>query len=158
MIRLGIGYDSHRFATGRRLVLGGVIVPDAVGLAGHSDGDAIAHAIADAMLGAVALGDLGQLFPDADPRYRDADSIELLRDVRTRVREAGWMVHNVDATVITEAPRLAAHFPAMRQRLSQALDADVAAISLKAKTNEGMGWIGRGEGLAVMAIAALLPA
>ncbi len=106
MIRVGIGYDSHRFAADRPLVLGGVTIPGAMGLAGHSDGDAVAHAVADALLGALALGDLGQLFPDSDPVFRGADSIELLRQIRLRVRDAGWVVHNVDATVITEAPRL----------------------------------------------------
>jgi 2-C-methyl-D-erythritol 2,4-cyclodiphosphate synthase len=158
MIRVGIGYDSHRFAAGRPLVLGGITIPDAMGLAGHSDGDAVAHAIADAMLGALGLGDLGHFFPDTDPRYRDADSMGLLERVRTRSREVGWVVHNIDATIITEAPRLAPHLQAMRERLASALDADVAAVSLKAKTNEGMGFIGQGEGLAVIAIAALQPA
>ncbi len=158
MIRVGVGYDSHRFTADRPLVLGGVTIPDTPGLAGHSDGDAVAHAVADAMLGAIGLGDIGRVFPDSDPAFRGADSIELLTLIRHRVREAGWVVHNIDATVITEAPRLGAYFAAMRERLAMALDADLAAISVKAKTNEGMGFIGRGEGLAVIATASLLPA
>ncbi len=154
-MRIGIGYDSHRFAPGRRLVLGGVEVPHTLGLAGHSDADAVAHAVTDAVLGAAALGDIGTHFPPSDERWRDADSLELLRQARALAAAAGWLVANVDVTVVCEAPRLGAHVPAMRERLAEALGVAVGAVSIKAKSNEGMGWIGRGEGLAAMAVALL---
>ncbi len=156
-MRIGVGYDSHRFAPGRRLVLGGVEVPHALGLAGHSDADALAHAVTDAVLGAAALGDIGAHFPPSDERWRDADSLELLRRAVALAAAAGWAVGNVDVTVICEAPRLGAHVPAMRERLAAALGVAAGAVSIKAKTNEGMGWVGRGEGLAAMAVALLQP-
>jgi 2-C-methyl-D-erythritol 2,4-cyclodiphosphate synthase len=158
MTRVGIGYDSHRFASGRPLVLGGITIPHPQGLAGHSDADAVAHALADAMLGAICLGDIGRLFPDSDPAHKDADSMLLLADVGRRVREQGWALQQADITVLAELPRLAPHAPAMQARLAEALAADAAAISIKAKTNEGMGCIGRGEGIAVFAVATLVPA
>ncbi len=154
-MRIGVGYDSHRFAPGRRLVLGGVDVPHTLGLAGHSDADAVAHAVTDALLGAAALGDIGTHFPPSDERWRDADSLELLRRAVALVTADGWRVANVDVTVVCEAPRLGAHVPAMRARLASALGVAGGAVSIKAKSNEGMGWIGRGEGLAAMAVALL---
>ena len=154
-MRVGIGYDSHRFAEGRPLVLGGVHIPHPRGLAGHSDADAVAHAVADALLGAAGLGDIGVLFPPSDPRWKDADSIDLLRQACGRVQAAGRRFVQADVTVILEQPVLAPHVPRMRERLAGALGADAAAVSIKAKSNEGMGWIGRGEGIAVIAVALL---
>ncbi len=157
-MRIGIGYDSHRFAPARRLVLGGVEVPFALGLAGHSDADAVAHALTDAVLGAAALGDIGTHFPPDDPRWRDADSLELLRGAVALVAAQGWSVGNADVTVICETPKLAPYIAPMRERLAGSLRVDVAAVSIKAKTNEMMGWIGRGEGIAAIAVALLRPA
>lgn len=154
-MRAGIGYDSHRFADNRPLVLGGVVIPHDRGLAGHSDADAVAHAVTDAILGAAGLGDIGAHFPPTDDRWKDADSIELLRRAVALLAEHGYVPSNVDVTVICEAPRIGPHVPAMRDRLAGALGVDPAAVSIKGKTNEGMGWIGRGEGIAAMAIALL---
>lgn len=154
-IRVGTGYDSHRFAPGGRLVLGGVEIPSAVGLMGHSDGDAIAHAITDAVLGAAGAGDIGELFPDTDAVNRGRDSIEMLSLAVAYLRDLGWTVQQVDATVITEQPRIAPHRPAMRARLAVALGVSESCVSVKGKTNEGMGWIGRGEGLACIAVASI---
>ncbi len=154
-MRIGIGYDSHRFAPGRRLVLAGVEVPFALGLAGHSDADAIAHAVTDALLGAAALGDIGTHFPPADERWRDADSLDLLRRALALITAQGWAVANVDVTVVCEAPRLAPYIPAMRERLARSLAVEPAAVSIKGKTNEMMGWIGRGEGVAAVAVVLL---
>jgi 2-C-methyl-D-erythritol 2,4-cyclodiphosphate synthase len=155
MIRVGIGYDSHRFVEGRPLVLGGVTIPHSRGLQGHSDADAVAHALIDAMLGAAAAGDIGQLFPDSDPRWKDADSMELLSSAHGVVRERGFALAQADLTIITEEPRLGGHLPAMAASLTRRLGARPGAVSLKAKSNEGMGFIGRGEGIAVIAIATL---
>ena len=154
-MRVGIGYDSHRFAAGRPLVLGGVTVPHDRGLTGHSDADALAHAVTDAILGAARAGNIGRLFPDTDPQWKDADSIRLLAAAVGRVRQMGFAVGQVDATVITEQPRLGPHLQAMEERLAGALEVASGAVSVKAKTNEGMGFIGRGEGIAVMAVATL---
>ena len=156
--RVGIGYDAHRFAAGRRLVLGGVEIPHEQGLAGHSDADVLLHAIADAILGAAALGDIGQHFPPADERFRDADSQDLLRETVRLARQAGWVPANVDATVIAEAPRMGPHVPAMRQRIAACLGITPEAVGVKATTNEGMGAIGRGEGIAALATVSLMPA
>ena len=155
MIRVGIGYDSHRFTEGRPLVLGGVTIPHEPGLQGHSDADAVAHALIDAMLGAAAAGDIGQLFPDDDPRWKDADSMELLSSAHGVVRGRGYAVAQADLTIITERPRLKNHLPAMAASLTRCLGTPPGTVSLKAKTNEGMGFIGRGEGIAVIAIATL---
>jgi 2-C-methyl-D-erythritol 2,4-cyclodiphosphate synthase len=144
--RAGIGYDSHRFAAGRRLVIGGVEVDHDQGLAGHSDADVLTHAVIDALLGAAGLGDLGTHFPDAEERWRDADSLDLLTTV---MGELPGPVLNVDATVICEKPALGPHRAEMERTLSEALS---APVSVKASTNEGMGWIGRGEGIACVAI------
>lgn len=152
-MRIGIGYDSHRFAPGRRLILGGAEIPFERGLAGHSDADAVAHAVTDAILGAAALGDIGTHFPPSDPEWRDADSLVLLEKAVRLLGDHGQRVVNVDVTVICEAPKLAPHVPAMRERLAAALGIGRAQVSVKAKSNEGMGWIGRGEGIAALAVA-----
>ncbi|HEX6309166.1 MAG TPA: 2-C-methyl-D-erythritol 2,4-cyclodiphosphate synthase [Longimicrobiales bacterium] len=151
-MRVGIGYDSHRFAPDRRLVLGGVEIEHTHGLAGHSDADAVAHAVTDALLGAAGLGDIGRLFPPGDEEWRDADSIELLRRAAERAAEQNYQVVNVDVTVVCEAPKLAPHADAMSGRLADALGIAPRFISVKAKSNEGMGWSGRGEGIAAMAV------
>jgi len=154
-VRTGIGYDSHRFQAGRRLVLGGVEIPYDRGLAGHSDADAVAHAVTDAILGAAALGDIGTHFPPSDPRWKDADSIDLLQRAVRLVDERGYRVVNVDVTVICEAPRIAPYAAQMRERLAAAIGTGIGHVSVKGTTNEGMGWIGRGEGIAALAIALL---
>lgn len=154
-MRAGIGYDSHRFSPGRRLILGGVEIPHNAGLAGHSDADAVAHALTDALLGAAGLGDIGRMFPDTDPRWKNADSIDLLNKAFLKVVEAGFQFVHADVTIILEQPKLAPHLDAMEENLAMALLATPAHISVKAKTNEGMGWIGRGEGVAVIAVATL---
>jgi 2-C-methyl-D-erythritol 2,4-cyclodiphosphate synthase len=151
--RTGLGVDSHRFAAGRRLVLGGVDVPHDRGLEGHSDADVLAHAITDAILGAAGLGDIGEHFPDTDPAWEGADSIALLEAVVALAARAGWRVAHVDATVLMERPKLAPHRPAIRARLSGALDG--AEVSVKATTGEGMGFVGRQEGVAALAVATL---
>ena len=152
-MRAGVGFDSHRFDETRPLVLGGVCIPDAPGLKGHSDGDAVAHAVTDAVLGAAGLGDIGAMFPDTDPAHEGADSIGLLAAAVRRLRARGFRVGNVDVTVIAEQPRIGPHAAAMRERLAGALDVRPSHVSIKGKSNEGLGWIGRGEGLAVMAVA-----
>jgi 2-C-methyl-D-erythritol 2,4-cyclodiphosphate synthase len=151
-VSTGIGYDCHRFATGRRLVLGGVELEHDRGLEGHSDADVLTHAIIDAMLGACALGDIGQHFPDTDARYRDADSIGLLRAATVLVREAGYVVDHVDATVVLERPKLAPVRDRMRARLSDGLGIDLGHVSVKATRGEGMGFVGREEGIAALAL------
>jgi 2-C-methyl-D-erythritol 2,4-cyclodiphosphate synthase len=156
-VRTGIGVDSHRFEAGRRLVLGGVEIAHDAGLAGHSDADVLAHAVIDALLGAAGLGDIGQLFPDTDPEWAGADSIALLRDVAGRVRAAGWSVGHVDATVMMERPKLAPHREAIAATLLGALG-EGASVNVKATTGERMGFVGRGEGVAAMAVATLHPA
>ena len=156
--RVGIGYDSHRFAEGGPLVLGGIAIPGDIHLAGHSDGDAIAHALTDAILGAAALGDIGEMFSDTDPANRGRHSLEMLAAGVARARAAGWMVQQVDVVVVTEALRIAPHRAAMAAALAGALGVEVSAVSIKGKTNEGMGWIGRGEGIACMAVATLVAA
>jgi len=153
MLRIGQGYDVHRLAEGRRLVLGGVEIPSPVGCVGHSDADALAHAIMDALLGALALGDIGQHFPNTDPAYAGADSIALLGRVVALLAEHGARVVNVDATVIVEAPKLAPHIPGMRRRLAAALGVGEGDVSVKATTAEGLGAFGRGEGIAAHAVA-----
>ena len=153
MFRVGIGYDSHRFVAGRPLVLGGVRVPHSHGLAGHSDADAVAHAVTDAILGAAGAGDIGRLFPDTDPRWRDADSMDLLARAHEAVRGRGYACRQVDVTIIAEQPRLGAHAEEMAGNLARCLGLAPGEVSIKAKTNEGMGFVGRGEGLAVIAVA-----
>lgn len=155
--RTGIGYDVHRFAEGRRLVIGGVEIPASRGLDGHSDADVLLHAIADAMLGAAVLGDIGKHFPPTDERWRDLDSRHLLREVTRLVTEAGWLTVHIDATVIAEAPKINPHADRMRAEIATCTGVDVADISLKATTNERMGFVGREEGIAAMAVATLVP-
>ena len=155
MTRVGIGYDSHRFIAGRPLILGGQRVPHSKGLDGHSDADAAAHAVTDAILGAAAAGDIGTHFPDTDPAWQGADSMNLLARARAVVQERGWRVAQVDLTIITEAPKLAAFIPAIAAALAATLGLHAGDVGVKAKTNEGMGFIGRGEGLAVIAVATL---
>ena len=155
MTLTGIGYDSHRFAAGRRLVLGGVEVPHERGLDGHSDADVLAHAVIDALLGAAGLGDIGEHFPDTDERYRDADSLGLLETVLTTVIAAGFEVENIDCTVIMEAPKLRTHRQEIRERLALALNLPATRVNVKATTGEGMGFVGRGEGVAALAVASL---
>jgi 2-C-methyl-D-erythritol 4-phosphate cytidylyltransferase/2-C-methyl-D-erythritol 2,4-cyclodiphosphate synthase len=157
LVRTGIGYDAHRFVPHRRLMLGGVEIPHEQGLAGHSDADVLLHAIADAILGAAALGDIGQHFPPSAERFRDADSRTLLRECARLARETGWAPANVDATVLAEAPRIGPHAPAMRAEIAACLGIAPDAVGMKATTNEGMGAIGRGEGIAALAIATLMP-
>ncbi len=155
LTRTGIGFDVHRLVEGRPLVLGGVTIEHPRGLAGHSDADALLHAVADGLLGAAALGDIGQLFPPDDPRYEGADSIELLREVAGRVGAGGYRIVNVDATVIAEAPRMQPHVSAMRDRIATALDIDRDRVSVKATTFEGLGVLGREEGIAALAVTTL---
>jgi 2-C-methyl-D-erythritol 2,4-cyclodiphosphate synthase len=152
-MRVGIGYDSHRFDATRPLVLGGVEIPHAPGLAGHSDADAIAHAVIDALFGASGLGDIGTHFPPSDDAWKDADSIDLLRRATALLGETNYQVVNVDVTVICESPRIGPFVGRMRERLSDAIGIAPRHVMVKGKTNEGMGWIGRGEGIAVMAVA-----
>jgi len=153
MIRTGIGYDSHRLVAGRRLVLGGVEIAYEQGLQGHSDADVLIHAVCDALLGAVADGDIGQHFPDSDPRWKGADSTVLLARVVERLARAGWRITNVDSTVVAEAPKLQPHIPDMRARLADVMGIDVSRVSVKAKTNEGMDAVGRREGISAIAVA-----
>jgi 2-C-methyl-D-erythritol 2,4-cyclodiphosphate synthase len=153
VITSGIGYDSHRFEPDRRLVLGGVEIEHPLGLAGHSDADVLTHAIIDALLGAAALGDIGQHFPDTDERYRNADSLELLRTTLGLLGDAGCQVMNVDATVMLERPAVSPHREAIRAALAKALQVDPGCVNVKATRGEGMGFVGRGEGAAALAVA-----
>jgi len=155
--RTGIGIDSHAFADGRRLVLGGIEVPSARGLVGHSDADVLTHAIVDALLGAAGLGDIGQHFPDTDPAFEDADSLDLLRAVLSDLEHAGLRATHVDATVMMERPKLSPHRDAIRARLAGVLGLEIDRMNLKATTGEGMGFVGRGEGVAALAVATLEP-
>ena len=152
---IGLGYDSHRLVAGRPLILGGVRIEHETGLAGHSDADVLTHAVIDAVLGAAGLGDIGEHFPDTDERWRDGDSIALLRHVAGLVRDAGLRVVNVDATVVLERPKVSPHKPAMRARLAEALGLDERRVNVKATTGEGMGFVGRNEGAAALAVASL---
>jgi 2-C-methyl-D-erythritol 2,4-cyclodiphosphate synthase len=151
----GIGYDSHRLAEGRRLVLGGVEIPGELGLEGHSDADVLTHAVIDALLGAAGMGDIGEHFPDTDERWRDADSLELLGSVVATVNAAGLKIVNVDCTVVMERPKLSAHRAEIRGLLAQALGLEEKSVNVKATTGEGIGFVGRGEGVAALAIASL---
>jgi 2-C-methyl-D-erythritol 2,4-cyclodiphosphate synthase len=153
MIRVGVGYDSHRFDPTRPLILGGIRIPDAPGLSGHSDGDAVAHAIIDAILGAGAAGDVGRHFPPGDEEWKGADSMDLLARSVDILAEKGFRTSNVDVVVVCERPKIAPVADAIRARLAQVLGLEEGDVSLKGKTNEGMGWIGAGEGLAVHAVA-----
>lgn len=151
-VRVGLGIDTHRFASGRRLILGGVEIPHTHGLQGHSDADVLAHAITDAILGGASLGDIGRHFPDTDPAYKDADSLVLLREAVALVRAQGWAVEHVDATVMLERPKLAPHREAIMGRLAEVVG---GSVHVKATTGEGMGFVGREEGVAALAVATL---
>ncbi len=155
-MRVGFGYDSHRFEEGRPLYLGGVLIPDAVGLKGHSDADVLIHAVIDALLGAAAHGDIGSHFPDADPQWKGADSSKLLAAVVDEIHAAGFAVGNVDATVICERPKLRPHVETIRARLAELLQVDVGCVSVKGKTNEKMDDVGAGIGIEVQCVALLL--
>lgn len=154
-MRIGHGYDVHRLTEGRKLILGGVEIPFEKGLLGHSDADVLSHAVMDALLGAAALGDIGQLFPDSDPAYEGADSLKLLRRVAQALGEHGYGIGNVDATVLAQRPKLAPHIPEMRERLAAAMGIEPGRVSVKATTEEGLGFTGAGEGIAAHAVALL---
>ncbi|MDB4911163.1 MAG: 2-C-methyl-D-erythritol 2,4-cyclodiphosphate synthase [Gemmatimonadetes bacterium] len=156
-MRMGIGYDSHRFGPGNAIRLGGISIPHDHALTGHSDADAVAHAVTDALLGAAGEGDIGSMFPDTDPANRGRDSLEMLTLAMAYLRDRGWRANNVDVTVIAELPRIAPYREAMRDALAGALNLERASVSVKGKTNEGMGWIGRGEGIACIAVATVVP-
>ena len=155
-IRVGQGFDVHALVPGRKLVLGGVEIASARGLLGHSDADVLLHAIADAILGAAAMGDIGQLFPDTDANYRNADSRLLLQQAAQRVRDAGWRVENIDATVVAEEPKIAPHIAAMCQTIAASCEIAASAVSVKGKTSEKLGFAGRGEGIAALAVVLLI--
>ena len=152
-MRIGHGYDVHRLTAGRRLILGGVEIPWELGLLGHSDADVLTHAVMDALLGAAALGDIGQHFPDTDPAYEGADSLELLRHVTGILSQSGYRIGNVDATVLAQRPKLAPHIPAMREKLAAAMGTETSRVSVKATTEVGLGFTGAGEGIAAHAVA-----
>jgi len=156
-VRIGIGYDVHRFVRGRPLVLGGVMIPSEWGLQGHSDADVLVHAIGDALLGALALGDLGEHFPDTDPRYQGISSLTLLEEVVGMVRERGYRLSNLDSVLIAQRPRLAAHLLSMRCNLVEVLRLDLGSISVKVKTAEQLGALGRAEGIAAYAVCVMTP-
>jgi len=155
-MRVGTGYDLHRLEPGRRLIIGGVEIPHEMGLIGHSDADVLCHAITDAILGAAAQGDIGRHFPDTDPAFKGADSIDLLRRAAEIVRAAGFSISNIDAVVIAEQPKISPHVEAMRRKLADAMSIDAAVISVKGKTNEKVGALGRNEAIAVHAVAMLV--
>ena len=155
MLRIGIGYDAHRLVEGRPLTIGGVNISFDKGLEGHSDADVLAHAIMDALLGASAMGDIGMHFPDTDPAYAGADSMKLLQEVGKKLRGAGYTVINIDGIIIAQQPRMAEHIPRMRENIARALGLDMSRVSVKATTTEGMGFPGRGEGIAAQAAVLL---
>ena len=154
-MRIGHGYDVHRLVPDRKLILGGVLIPHETGLLGHSDADVLTHAVMDALLGAAAMGDIGKLFPDNDETFRGADSLLLAREVAKRLQENGWRIGNVDATIVAQAPKLAPHIAAMRQNLANALSLSVDAVSVKATTEEGLGFTGERLGIAAHAVCLL---
>ncbi len=154
-MRVGQGFDVHALVENRKLIIGGVEIPYKKGLAGHSDADVLLHAICDALIGAAALGDIGAHFPDTDPRYKGIDSRKLLREVGKLLTENGWRIINIDATIIAEAPKMAPHIPAMVKNIAADLSIDLKDVNVKAKTNEKLGYIGRGEGIAVEAVACI---
>jgi 2-C-methyl-D-erythritol 2,4-cyclodiphosphate synthase len=155
-VRIGFGYDSHRLAEGRRLILGGVEIPNDRGLAGHSDADVLIHAVCDAILGALAAGDIGRHFPDTDPAYRNISSLKLLEQVRILGEQRGYGVHNIDSTVVLEKPKISGYIRAMSLKLAESLRIPEENVSVKAKTNEGMGFVGRQDGVAAYAVATLV--
>ncbi|MFZ9898152.1 MAG: 2-C-methyl-D-erythritol 2,4-cyclodiphosphate synthase [Gemmatimonadaceae bacterium] len=155
-VRVGIGYDSHRFVEGHGVLLGGVLIPAAVRCTGHSDADAVCHALTDALLGGAGLGDIGEMFPDTAAENKNRDSLEMLRLAVARIRAAGWVPAQADLTVIAETPKIGPHRPAIRERLADAIGVAPGEVMVKGKTNERMGWVGRGEGVAVIAVATLV--
>lgn len=155
-IRFGIGYDVHQLIAGRKLILGGVDVPHPLGLAGHSDADVLLHAIKDALLGAAAMGDIGKLFPDTDMRYKDVSSLWLLAQVEKRLADKGWRVNNIDATIAAQQPKLAVFIPAMQENIAKTLQISADRVNVKATTTEGLGFVGRQEGIAAYAVASLI--
>ena len=157
-MRIGHGYDVHRLVPGRRCIIGGVDIPFELGLDGHSDADVLTHAVMDALLGALALGDIGKHFPDTDPRYKGADSIALLRHVAALIREQGWRLGNLDATVLAQAPKLAPHIAQMRENLAAAIGCEAGQVSVKATTEEGLGFTGAKQGIAAHCVCLLEPA
>ncbi len=154
-MRIGIGYDVHQLVEGRKLILGGVDIPYERGLLGHSDADVLVHAIEDAVLGALALGDIGKLFPDTDPAYKDASSMKMFKQVMALVKEKGYAVGNIDATIIAQKPRLAPYITAIRENIAEVCEKELSAVSIKATTSEQMGYEGRGEGMTAMAVVLL---
>jgi 2-C-methyl-D-erythritol 2,4-cyclodiphosphate synthase len=155
VVRIGFGYDIHRLARGRKLILGGVRIPSELGLLGHSDADVLLHAICDALLGAAALGDIGKHFPDTDPKFKGISSLKLLTAVQQLLEAASYRVINIDSTLVLQTPKIAPHIPAMRQKIARALKAGIDQVSIKATTNEGLGALGAGEGCAAYAVAAI---
>ncbi len=156
-MRIGHGYDVHKLVPNRKCIIGGVTIPHETGLLGHSDADVLLHAVMDALLGACALGDIGHLFPDNDPTFQGADSLALLREVGQRLSDNGWTLGNLDATVLAQAPKLAPHIPAMRENIANALGVSVSQISVKATTEEGLGFTGNKEGIAAHAVCLIFP-
>ena len=156
MFRIGSGYDAHRLVEGRPLILGGVEIPHTLGLLGHSDADVLTHAVMDAIIGALGMGDIGQHFPDTDPAYKGADSLSLLKTVMGWVKREGFIVNNLDATLVAEKPKLARHLPAMKAKLAEVLEAPSERINIKATTTEGMGFCGRQEGMAAYACQSVM--
>ncbi|MBR6451684.1 MAG: 2-C-methyl-D-erythritol 2,4-cyclodiphosphate synthase [Lachnospiraceae bacterium] len=154
-MRIGMGYDVHKLTTGRDLILGGVKIPYEKGLLGHSDADVVVHAIMDALLGAAALGDIGKHFPDTDPAYKGADSIELLKKVGELIREDHYLIENIDATIIAQAPKLRPYIDTMNANVAKALEIDISQVSIKATTEEGLGFTGSGEGISAQAVCLL---
>ena len=154
-MRIGSGYDVHKLAEGRKLILGGVEIPYELGLLGHSDADVLVHAIMDALLGAAALGDIGQHFPDSDPAYKGADSMKLLAFVRKLLDDHGYVIENIDSTIIAQRPKLASYIPAMRQGIAETLGLPVSRVNVKATTEEGLGFTGQGQGMAAQAVCLL---
>lgn len=155
MIRVGNGYDVHRLVEGRRLIIGGVDIPFEKGLLGHSDADVLAHAVIDALLGAAAMDNIGVLFPDSDPRYQGADSLHLLRESCQKLKSAGWSIENVDSIIVAQKPKMMPYVPQMRDRMARAMDIELSQLSVKAKTEEGLGFTGNGEGIAAHAVCLL---
>lgn len=156
-MRIGFGYDVHRLVAGRKLVLGGITIPYEKGLLGHSDADVILHAVCDALLGAAGMGDIGRHFPDSDPRFKDLASIKLLRSVYAMLRAQGFRVHNIDVTLVAEAPRIAEYKAAMQKKIAQTIEIGPDRVNVKATTTEGLGMIGKGEGMAAMCVALIEP-
>ncbi len=156
MFRVGFGYDAHGLVKGRQLILGGVEIPSALGLLGHSDADVLTHAVMDAIIGALGMGDIGQHFPDTDPAYKGADSLSMLKNVMEWVKRDGFGINNLDTTVVAEKPKLAPHLPAIKERLAEVLETPLNQINIKATTSEGMGFCGRQEGIAAYAVISLV--